>query len=356
MVNHKELEKVIYAYVQAKQPLFIWGHIGIGKSTTVKKVAQKIARDRNLIFTEDWSRGNDEKSFCFIDVRLSTLEASDVYGIPDISTDSKYVHWKHPIWQPDKGEGIIFADELNLAPISIQSAMYQLILDRRLNEYVLPEGYTIVSAGNFVEDSSNVYDMPSGLHSRFGHIVLDNPDPDSFNRYCITHGIDSRIVGFLQQFPDYIYKIDENAQYEAQPIPRCWEKFSDLLRFCDDYDSIELMGSTLVGCGIAQEFVAFLNLSRDFDFERILNDDRYEIPSTDASVTYSIASNLPIYVKAHKKKIEKAFKVLSKFEKISPEYAILYMRCMKSAIPDFEDIALKNVEFRENVERYYKYL
>jgi len=39
---------------------------------------------------------------------------------------------------PTTGKGILFLDELTSAPQMTQAGCYQLVLDRKLGEYVLP--------------------------------------------------------------------------------------------------------------------------------------------------------------------------------------------------------------------------
>jgi MoxR-like ATPase len=78
-------------------------------------------------------------------VRLSQLDSVDLRGIPSIK-DSRTV-WMPPIFLPTEGVGILFLDELNSAPPSVQAAIYQLMLDRKIGEYSMPEGWRIVCAG-----------------------------------------------------------------------------------------------------------------------------------------------------------------------------------------------------------------
>lgn len=58
--------------------------------------------------------------------------------------------WCPPSFLPKKSDkpGILFLDEINAAPPLVQAALYQLILDRRVGEYELPEGWRIIAAGN----------------------------------------------------------------------------------------------------------------------------------------------------------------------------------------------------------------
>ena len=128
-VNHNRLEKIIKIAYKTKTPLFIWGATGIGKSQTIRRVAENLAKELGLEFSDNEI---EDGKFGFVDVRISQFEPSDLRGLPDIQGEK--TKWKPPSWLPrnPKGKGIIFFDELNLAPPSIQASAYQLILDRKI--------------------------------------------------------------------------------------------------------------------------------------------------------------------------------------------------------------------------------
>jgi MoxR-like ATPase len=112
--------------IQEKLPFFIWGAAGIGKSDLIKLVAEK----RGL-------------SLC--DLRVALYDPVDLRGLPRFEEDKTV--WQAPAVLPRDGKGILFLDDLTTAPQMIQ-ACYQLVLDRKLGEYTLPDGWVVVAAGN----------------------------------------------------------------------------------------------------------------------------------------------------------------------------------------------------------------
>ena len=123
-----DLTKSLKALVVQKVPTFLWGAPGIGKSSIVKQIA-------------------DEKGLDFIDLRLALMDPTDLKGIPFYDKETHTALWAPPAFLPREGEGILFLDELNSAAPAVQSSAYQLILDRRIGEYELPDGWAIVAAG-----------------------------------------------------------------------------------------------------------------------------------------------------------------------------------------------------------------
>ena len=137
-------------------PVMMWGPPGVGKSQMVAQVAEK-------------------HGVPVIDIRLSQMEPSDLRGIPFRS--GEHVEWAVPAMLPDAErhgvEGILFLDEITSAPPSVSAAAYQLILDRRLGEYRVPDGWAIFAAGNRQGDRGVTYSMPAPLANRFSHFEVD---------------------------------------------------------------------------------------------------------------------------------------------------------------------------------------
>ena len=100
----------------------IWGPPGIGKSSIV---AQTAAAHR----------------LRFSDVRLSQLAPTDLRGLPVAVKGIS--RWYPPEFFPRQGRGVLFLDEINLAPPTMQGMAQQLILDRRVGSYMVPDGWFI---------------------------------------------------------------------------------------------------------------------------------------------------------------------------------------------------------------------
>lgn len=131
-----------------KRPVFLWGPPGIGKSDVVQQIAD----------------GLDAK---MIDVRLSLWEPTDIKGIPYFDSNIGKMVWGEPSELPDQALAdqyeniVLFLDEMNSAAPSVQAAAYQLILNRKVGEYTLPDNVMIVAAGNREADKGVTSRMPS---------------------------------------------------------------------------------------------------------------------------------------------------------------------------------------------------
>ena len=110
-----------------RHAVMIWGPPGVGKSAVVARVAR-------------------EQGLEFIDVRLSQLAPTDLRGLPVPKNGTS--RWFPPEFLPRGGTGILFLDELNMAPPTMQGVAQQLILDRKVGSYELPDGWLVWAAGN----------------------------------------------------------------------------------------------------------------------------------------------------------------------------------------------------------------
>ena len=121
-----KLYEALHALIRVRVPLHIWGACGVGKSQIVAQVA-------------------DDLGYAFLDVRAVQLDPVDLRGLPRIADHQ--TEWAPPKFLPTTGQGILFLDELTSAPQMTQAGCYQLVLDRKLGEYVLPEGWVVIAAG-----------------------------------------------------------------------------------------------------------------------------------------------------------------------------------------------------------------
>jgi hypothetical protein len=282
------------------------GTFGIGKTAGVKRFAQRKAKELGLKFSESFEDVNDEKAFLFLVLPLHQYEPAEIKGLPFPSEDRTQTVYLPVGLLPTKGQGVILLDEINLAPPMLQSNAYQLIEDRRLGFYTVPDGVMVLGAGNKDDDRGHTFDMAMPLNNRFLHAELAVPPVDDIevsgekirgwvNDYAIKAGIDHRIINYLSYQKKHLFTYDPMQDVSDPTIatPRMWQKVSDLIKGTPDTDENSLyryvgMG---VGTGIASEFVAWLKLSRKYNIKKIFTDSTFEKP-TQVDQLYSLISAL----------------------------------------------------------------
>jgi hypothetical protein len=233
------LTAVLTSMLGQRWPAFIWGPPGVGKSAIV----HSIAADANLPV---------------VDLRASLLDPTDLRGIPAIV--DKQAVWCPPAFLPKEGSkpGILFLDEINAAPPLVQASLYQLVLDRRVGEYVLPDGWWIVAAGNRQKDRAVTFRMSSALSNRFIHLDFD-VDVSDWRAWALGRNIDPLVVAFISYRPALLR--EDPGESSAFPTPRSWEILSDVMKKFGGYKACADFISGIVGVGAATEFGTFVKRS-----------------------------------------------------------------------------------------------
>jgi hypothetical protein len=135
----------------------------------------------------------------------------------------------------------------------MQGVAQQLILDRRVGSYVVPEGWFLWAAGNRKEDRASVFEMPAPLANRFLHLSVE-PDFDSFKAFALARGIAEQVIAFLAFRPSLLHKLDHKTP--SWPSPRTWEMASRL-------HLANLPVDPAIGEGAAAEFRGYLAVYDD---------------------------------------------------------------------------------------------
>ncbi|MEM2382931.1 MAG: hypothetical protein QW521_02015 [Desulfurococcaceae archaeon] len=362
-VNHKQLKELIKLYYKTKKSLFIWGRIGIGKSQTVRQAARELAQEMGLEYTEDIRRLNDESAFLVIDIRLAQCDPSDLRGIPMVDREKGATVWLPPELFPRKGYGIIFFDELNLSPPLVQASAYQLILDRRLGTYVVPDGFGLVAAGNRLEDRASIFEMAAPLKNRFGHCELQVPTVEDWTDWATRNAIDMRIIGFLNYRREALFSFDPKLKENAFATPRSWEALSNLIKDIpsDDLYRLQTIAATQVGVGLAGEFCTFIRIREKLKpIEYYLKDpENCELPNEDTQpdLTWALITSLAEYYKGHMNEKEILAKIVKLLGRFKEEYAVFTLKLMASIdraltqkiikIPEASKLARKLIDFFE---------
>lgn len=246
------LKNAIMLCRQARVSIFTWGQRGIGKSSAVSEVCL-------------------DNQLGVINMRLSQMEASDLRGLPD-RKDGRTIYlppadmpigdltWEEASKmvkeekderkrnelaesiQPRIENGILFLDELNRAQDDVLQAAFELVLDRKIGQYVLPSGWSIVCAGNFNEGDyvTNGF-TDSAFLDRFCHVILSDGETtfEEWIRYMIeTHGEKaSEIIEFTSQNIQHLDgKVEGDLGFTIQPSRRSWDAVTRVMNYANAYD------------------------------------------------------------------------------------------------------------------------
>ncbi|MFA6808044.1 MAG: ATP-binding protein [Eubacteriales bacterium] len=263
-MNFTDTLKSVYLVLSTGEVPLIVGESGIGKTALAKEIAKE----------NNWST---------IVINGNLLKEGEIGGLPTIESYAGVTYKKDKIAKKStvyavhnklreideeifKGKTVLlFIDEINRCEHTVQQELMNLILNREINGYKLPEGVKILAAMNpsskYGSDFDyQVVDMDAAQENRFVWLYME-PDSYQWLDWAIETGIEPKVIDFISTFPDYLHKINED---DISATPRSYERVSSSYKFYkENKDSIPrsvllnvIKGN--VGRLIAEEFVSFV--------------------------------------------------------------------------------------------------
>lgn len=240
--------------ISANKPIFLWGAPGIGKSDIVQQITDSM---ENAIM---------------IDLRLALLEPTDLRGYPFRNPETNQMEWAPPADLPTAEMAemydhiVLFLDELNSAPPSVQAAAYQLVLNRRIGQYKLPDNVVIIAAGNRETDRGVTYRMPAPLANRFRHVNM-TIDFGDWQKWAINNDVHPDVIGYLSYAKQDLFDFDPKTSSQAFATPRSWVSGVSNMLYTPGFEDAEVSEQKAeiagaVGEGMAGKFIEHRRIAK----------------------------------------------------------------------------------------------
>jgi len=285
-VKLSELKKYVKHHFRTKRPMMVWGPPGIGKSETFQQITDSYIAE-----------GKKAK---LIDARLSLWDPTDLKGYPYYNKETNRMSFSSPDELPTEAEAaeydiiVLFLDELNGAAPATQAAAYQLILNRAIGKYKLPDNVVIAAAGNRETDKGVTYRMPKPLANRFLHYEVRVDFNDWFD-WAVTNTQHPDVIGYVTTFKDDLYNFDASSAERSFATPRTWAFISDTIQDVDDFTEEEVtdMVAAGIGEGIALKFKAHRAVASQLPNPTDILDGKVkELKTDNISAKYSLTTAL----------------------------------------------------------------
>jgi len=324
--------KYVKISIQAKVPLIMWGPPGIGKSSIVEQIGKEMNLD-------------------IIDLRLAQLDPTDLRGIPMPNRETMRADWFLPSFWPmvaeedgvrevkgengrikkikykagdcPTGPGILFLDEIEKAPVSVKNAALQLVLDRRIGDYKLPDDWAMICAANREEDGCFSQPLGNALANRLTHLEVE-ADVETWSAWARENEVLEDVIGYLHFAPQFLYKVTGD---HAFPTPRSWVAGSTLMALAGNAKERKELLSSCIGSAASQEFVVWQAVYKNVDPEAIFRGEMPNFDGQDQGFKYAVAMAVAFYMRKRKKGIKGVEKNVAKFLKLlSAELRVVLLR------------------------------
>ena len=262
-IDYKTFLNVITPIINARFPVLIRGRHGIGKSTIVYQLADKM-------------------NMTVIERRASQMTEGDLLGLPKLAKN--VTTWCPPEWLATACNEpvVLFLDEVDRATLEVRQGIFELCDSRKI-------------AGNALHPDTLIFACVNGGEHGSQYQVGEF-DPAELDRYTVfdveptvEDWLDWATANVAQEVWDFINHnhghLEHKSDYEPNkvyPSRRSWERLSKTLSGMGD--EIENSSSTYQ---IAQAFigfegaVAFNNFLKDYDrqvsIEDLLDEGRHEL-------------------------------------------------------------------------------
>jgi MoxR-like ATPase len=236
-MNFKETMLALQMF-NPRQSIMLMGNHGIGKSDCVRLAAKYMGLP------------------C-IDIRLSQCDVGDLKGMPFNVRGQTYFAPPdfYPLRKEDAEElsvftgqdvragapaGFLFLDEINRASREVQQAAFEIVLDHRLNQRHLPDGWRVVAAINDDDDLYSVIELDPAFIDRY-FVIKFRPTVTEFMEWGKEdNNLHPAIYEFLQKYPSFVdptKEIIKQARANKVHGRRSWAHFSRTLYTAEESKS-----------------------------------------------------------------------------------------------------------------------
>lgn len=221
---------------------------------------------------QQWTRA---QGYGFVDIRTALLEAPDLIGYPTIINVNGRQRTQHalPDFWPTEGSGVLFLDEINRGTTSVMNCYMQLLTDRKLKDFTLPDGWIIVAAVNPENEQHDVNSMDAALKDRLEFFEIEY-NKKTHIEYMDKVEYEPVVRMFIESGAWHYTKPEEisNAAGAKYLSPRTFSKLDTALKAgiveTKEFTELDVYESILGGL-TGKAFYQFKNNDQPVTFEEI---------------------------------------------------------------------------------------
>ena len=275
------------ASVGHKRTILVEGHMGNGKTSILKMLAEKFPNHIPCYFN------------------CVTKDLGDL-SIPSLNTDEGFV-----TYLPNEEFGIhhgkpviIMFDEWTKANQSVKNGTLVTMLERTIGTKKLPEGSIVFATGNL--GAEGVGDtIPAHGRNRMTIVTARKSTSDELIEHGVNNGWEPIVLGFIREFPQILQGFEDvkdpndnpyinhpKAQRKSFITPRSLESSSDILterHLFDDHSLTALLIGTIGDRG-ALDMMAFVKLADQLPSLQSIKDDplNAKVPDSASAVCMTV--------------------------------------------------------------------
>ena len=215
-----------------------------------------------------------------------------------------------------------FMDDLGQAPPSVQAAVMQLILGRKINGHEVSDTVSFIGATNRKSDKAAVTGILEPVKSRFRTIIELQADVDDWVAWAARNDIPPEMIGFIRWRPELLHNFTPTQDMTNSPCPRTIENVAHWVKVGLPKEMELEVYSGAAGEGLAGELVGYLRMYRDLpDLDNIIKYPNKAKIDGEPNIMYAICAGV-----ARKATIKNMENIVKYAGRISAEFSVLLIR------------------------------
>ncbi len=259
--------------VVRQRPIFLLGAPGIGKTAIMEQIAQEMGIALVSYSMTHHTRQSalglpfiTQKNYGGESVSVSEYTMSEI--IASIYDTMEASGMK---------EGILFLDEINCVSETLAPSMLQFLQYKVFGRHRVPEGWSIVTAGNPPEYNKSVREFDVVTLDRLKVLEVE-PDFRIWKAYAVERQLHNAVVSYLDLKKEHFYSMEMTVKGRSYVTARGWEDLAEILALYEEEQlpvDETLVGQYLRNERIVKEFTAYYDLynkyKKDYRIDEILS-------------------------------------------------------------------------------------
>jgi hypothetical protein len=207
-----------------------------------------------------------------------------------------------PVWAHKRG--ILLLDEYGQGEADVKRASAELLLNKQLGPWKLPEGWSVIACSNRASDRSGVTKSFDFVINRRMEINITD-DLEAWLNWAATHDVMPLTQAFAKQNPQIVFQDGVPDKQGPWCTPRSLVMADQQLQALAKYNggrvpdagpALELVGG-LISTGSAAQYFSFVRLQNEMPpYEKIISDPKKakvpEKPDALMLVAFQLAHNV----------------------------------------------------------------
>ncbi len=262
-VDFKTFSSIVNHVTAVRKPVLLRGRHGIGKSTVVYQLAERIGMP-------------------VVERRASQMTEGDLVGLPIVEGNS--TKFNPPDWFKSACDKpvVLFLDEVDRATLEVRQGIFELTDSRKLNGHRLHEGTLVFAAVNGGEHGAQyqVGEMDPAELDRWTVFDLE-PSVEDWLTWANDSDISTTTWDFINTNRAHLEHSDDFEPNKVYPSRRSWERLDECLREAnllgEASPALYSLTAAFVGFEAAVAFNDFVqNYDRQVTIEDILDHGKFE--------------------------------------------------------------------------------